>query len=374
MIGLAESERGIPVAPAEMDADQHLLNCRNGILNLRTGELEAHDRKRLCTKLAPVDFSPTATAPKWDKFLLQVLPDADLRAFVQRAVGYSLTGSTAEQVLFLLHGNGANGKSTFIEVVRDVLGDYAQNAAPDTFLAKRTGGIPSDVARLQGARFVSTAETGDGRRLDEVLVKQVTGGDRITARFMHADFFEFQPVCKMWLATNHKPHVQGTDEGIWRRLRLVPFDQTIPPDKRDKRLLAKLRGELPGIFAWAVAGCQAYVSHGLGVAARVDAETAEYRKEEDVVGDFLETHTVDAADAWIDSATLYSTYRDWCHDSGIRNPLTQKALGAQLAHRGYLSEKRRPAHNRSGTRVSGWAGLTLRGHGGPLRAVKGEDK
>ncbi len=366
MIGLAESEPGIPVAPAEMDADQHLLNCRNGILNLRTGELEEHDRERLCTKIAPVDFSPGATAPKWDKFLLRVLPDADLREFVQRAAGYSLTGSTAEQVLFLLHGNGANGKSTFIEVMRDVLGDYAQNAAPDTFLAKRTGGIPNDVARLQGARFVSATETGDGRRLDEAFVKQVTGGDRITARFMRAEFFEFQPVCKVWLATNHKPQVQGTDEGIWRRLRLVPFDQTIPPDERDQRLHDKLRRELPGILRWAAEGCQAHARHGLGDAARVAEATAEYRQEMDLIGDFLDAHTEQAQGGWVDSDTLYGTYSGWCQETGIRNPLSQQQFGQRLSQRGYVRERRRVG----GKRPHGWLGLALPGYA-KIRAVKG---
>lgn len=374
MIGLAESEPGMPVTPEQMDADQHLLNCGNGILNLTTGLLEPHDRNRLCTKLAPVDYSPQATAPRWNKFLARIVPDADLREFVQRAVGYSLTASTTEQVLFLLHGNGQNGKSTMLEVIRDLFGDYAQSAGPEVFLARKPGGIPNDVARLQGARFVTAVETGESRRLDEVFVKQVTGGDRITARFMRAEFFEFTPVCKVWLATNHKPQVQGTDEGIWRRLRLVPFDEYIPPEARDRRLPEKLRKELPGIFAWAVAGHRAWQQHGLGETARVLEATAEYREEMDAVGDFLAACTAQAPGAWIDAATLYTTYQDWYRDSGIRNPLTMKALGARLSQRDFQRDKRRPPSNRSGTRVAGWVGLSLPGYGSALRAVKGGDK
>lgn len=374
MIGLAESESGMPIAPDQLDADHERLNCLNGIVNLRTGRLEPHDRDRLCTKLAPVDFSPDAKAPKWEKFLRRVLPDEDLREFVQRAVGYSLTASTAEQVLFLLHGNGANGKSTFLEVVRAVLGDYAQNAGPETFLNRKPGGVPNDVARMQGARFVTTIETGDGRRLDEVFVKQVTGGDKISARYMRAEWFEFYPVCKVWLATNHKPQVQGTDDGIWRRLRLVPFDQTIPPAERDSKFPEKLRAELPGVFAWAVAGCHAWQRDGLGEASRVAEATAEYREEMDIVGDFLDACLVDAADGWVDSATLYSTYQDWARDSGYRHVLTSKALGAQLKQRGYERDKRRPTSNRSGTRQWGWSGLALPGYGGPIKVVKNGDK
>jgi putative DNA primase/helicase len=373
MIRLAESEPGIPVTPQEMDADQHLLNCRNGVLDLRNDELLPHDRDLLCTKLAPVDFHPEAPARRWEAFLLRVLPDDDLRAFVQRAVGYSLTGSTVEHVLFLLHGNGANGKSTFIETVRAVLGDYAQNAAPDTFLARRAGGIPNDVARLQGARFVSALETGDGRKLDEAFVKQVTGGDRMTARFMRAEFFEFQPVCKVWFATNHKPQVQGTDDGIWRRLRLVPFDQTIPDAERDKKLAAKLQKELPGVLRWAVDGCQAYREHGLGEAERVAVATAEYRQEMDTFGDFLDAETVEAPGSWIASEALYHTYLDWARDNGIRNPLGQTAFGQRLTARGYVRHRQRvplPGKGVGSRKAHGWLGLSIPGYA-PVRAVDG---
>jgi len=185
--------------------------------------------------------------------------NADLIAFLQRATGYSLTGETSEQCLFILHGSGANGKSTFVETIHALLGDYGQKTETKSFMQRQSEGVRNDLARLKGARFASAVEIGRGQKLDEALIEEATGGDRIAARFLFKELFEFQPQFKLFLACNHKPEIRGTDEGIWRRVKLVPFDVTIPPKERDKRLLVKLRAELPGILNWALEGCQQWL-------------------------------------------------------------------------------------------------------------------
>lgn len=262
MITLAESEPAVPLEPHQLDADPWMLNVTNGTLDLRTGKLHDHQRTDFNTKLAPVVYDPKAKAPQWEKFMAQVLPSPGLRTFIQQAIGYSLTADTSEHVAFLLWGMGANGKSTFLEVLRTMLGDYSQQAPSDLLLAKRGGGIPNDVARLPGARFVTVSETDEGRQLAEETFKRLTGEDRVTARYLYGEFFEFTPVAKFWLATNHKPEVKGAGEALWRRIHLVPFTVTIPEGQRDRRLTAKLRKELPGILRWAVEGCRQWREQG----------------------------------------------------------------------------------------------------------------
>jgi putative DNA primase/helicase len=257
MINLAASEPYVPVRPAELDSQPWRLNVEDGTIDLRTGELLPHSRRDLITKLAPVRFDPKATCPTWLAFLDRVLGhDADLVGFLQRAIGYSLTGDTGEQVLFFLYGTGANGKSTLLETLRALLGDYAQQTDFTTLLERRGDGPRNDIAALQGARFVAAIEAAEGRRLAEGLVKQLTGGDAVSVRKLYSEPFTFRPEFKLWLAANHKPVIRGTDQAIWRRIRLVPFTIAIPEGERDHELGLKLRAELPGILRWAVAGCQ----------------------------------------------------------------------------------------------------------------------
>lgn len=256
MVELAKSEPGIPVLSDQLDSDIWLLNCKNGTLDLRTGELRPHNRKDYITRIIPTEYNPYADFEEWAKFLHRIMNDnAELISFLQRAVGYSLTGSTREQCLFMLYGCGANGKTTFLEAISDVLAGYAQRTPTDTLLAKDTSGISNDIARLKGARFVVASEVEEGKRMAESLVKQMTGGEKMTARFMRAEYFEFMPHFKLWVGTNHKPVIRGTDQAIWRRIKLIPFNVTIPPEERDKNLLNKLRREMPGILNWAVMGC-----------------------------------------------------------------------------------------------------------------------
>jgi putative DNA primase/helicase len=350
-LSLAEALDGIPVLHDELDADPLLLNVENGTLDLRTGTLREHRRADLISKLAPVPYDPGAAAPGFDRFLRRVLPDDELRRFVVCLLGYSLTGLTVEQLLAILWGPGANGKTTLIETIRALLGDYGQQAPAETFLERRDT-IPNDVARLRGARFVAATETGEGRRLNEVLVKRLTGGDTIAARFMRAEWFEFKPAFKAWLATNHMPEIRGTDEAIWRRIRLVPFTVRIPDEERDPQLAAKLRDELPGILTLAVNGCQEWLANGLPAAAAVTDATATYRAESDLVGRFLDDCCLVDAGVKAKAGDLYTRYGYWAQSNG-EHTLTAKQLGQRLAERGLT-----PKRGSGGTRW--WHGIAIR--------------
>ena len=338
MISLAQSEPGIPALPEEMDASPDLLNVLNGTIDLRSGELREHRREDLLTKLARVEYDPEARAPVWSAFLERVLPAEDLRSFVRRAAGYSATGDTSEQCLFINHGVGANGKSTFHEAVAAALGDYAMRAPTDMLLTKRGGAVPNDVARLKGARFVTASETEDGRRLAESLVKDLTGQDTITARFMRAEFFDFRPTHKLHLSTNHKPEIRGTDTAIWRRIRLVPWTVTIPPTEQDKKLSEKLRNELPGILAWIVMGCVEWRRGGLQAPEEVRKATSAYRAEMDVLASFIEDCCLLRAGASALATPLYVAYKEWCEANG-EHIEKQRRFGMRLTERGLRREK-----------------------------------
>jgi putative DNA primase/helicase len=335
MVELAKTEPGIPVGPDKLDADPWLLNCANGTIDLRTGHLREHCREDLCTKRVPVAFDAKATCGRFEAFLDRIMGgNPSLVSFIQRSIGYALTGSTREHTIFIWHGLGANGKSTLVETVLAMLGDYGKTADPTLLLAKKGDGISNNVARLAGARFVSTTETPAGRRLAETLVKQLTGGDTITARFLYAEFFEFNAQFKLFLATNHKPRIRGTDKGIWRRIRLVPFDVTIPDEERDKDLKEKLRGELEGILAWAVRGCLAWQKEGLGDSPEISTATESYRREMDVLGDFLAERCIHKPGIKTAVGVLYESYVTWCQENG-EETLKKRQFGVQLGERGF---------------------------------------
>lgn len=336
MLQLATSEAEVVVLPEDLDFDPWLLNVENGTIDLRTGKLRPHDRDDLITKRAPVRYDPAAEAPTWVKFLDRIMAaDDELTGFLQRAVGYSLTGVTGEECLFVPYGTGANGKSRFLGAVHTMLGSYAQQLPRETLMAhSRSGAIPNDVAALAGVRFGTAIETRKSQRLDEELVKQLTGGDKVRARFLFGEFFEFQPVAKLWLATNHKPKITGTDDGIWRRIRVVPFTVTIPEGERDQHLAAKLEAELPGILAWAVEGCLAWQRHGLDPPGAVTGATAGYREEQDILGEFIDQCCIVAADRYATPKELHDAYTQF---TGER--ISQVELGKLLHERGFDSGK-----------------------------------
>ena len=348
----------LPVAAEQLDRDPNLLNVTNGTLDLRTGQLRPHDRDDWITRLAPVPYDSDATCPRWEAFLHRVMDDNErLIAFLQRAVGYSLTGHTNEQILLLMYGVGANGKSTFLETLRALLADYSAITDFTTFLKRDSEGARNDLARLVGTRFVSAVEAEAGKPLAEALVKQLTGGDTITARFLFKEFFDFRPQFKIWLAANHKPGIRGNDHGIWRRIRLVPFTVTIPEPERDPLLTQKLAEELPGILAWAVRGCLDWREQGLGVPQEIRAATASYQEEMDLFGGFLDEGCVADPSAQVTAKELYASYKAWAEANGEK-PRSQKALSMGLRERGYEAARTK--------RARCWRGLRLRRDGEPL--------
>jgi putative DNA primase/helicase len=340
MITLARSDPRVAARPGDFDRDRMLLNCNNGTIDLRTGQLRPHDRADLITKLAPVDFDPEATCSQFDAFSTRIMPDAAMRGHLQCVVGYGLTGEVGERCMFIFHGSGANGKTVLIETTAAMLGDYARAMPAATLLACGNDERPrNDVAMLDGVRFASCVESNEGRRLDEALVKAITGGDRISARHLYAEFFTFLPAFKLCMATNHRPEVRGTDNAIWDRIRLIPFNITIPEAERDQTLKARLLTELPGILAWAVRGCLRWQAEGLQPPAEVVRATSEYRAASDHIGDFIAEMCVTGDGLAVGASDLRNAYERWCHENGIE-PLNTTAFGRRLNERGFVKGDR----------------------------------
>jgi putative DNA primase/helicase len=352
MITLVQAEPGIAITPGDLDSNPWLLTADNGTIDLRTGRLRSHERADLITKATPTAYDADADCPRWLAFLNRVLAgDADVINFIQRAVGYSLTGLTSERVLFFLYGHGRNGKSKFLEVLRALLADYAAHADFATFLERKNDGPRNDIARLVGARLVTSSEVGEGRRLNESLVKTLTGDETITARFLHQEFFEYRPGFKLWLAANHRPMIRGTDEAIWDRVRLIPFSVRISDEERDDRLFEKLMAELPGILAWAVGGCVLWQRDGLGMPSAVRGATDEYRRDSDTLGAFLDDCCEIGDGDFREPATpLYEAYTRWCGQSG-EYQLTQTRFGNALQERGIYVVKTNGRKYRVGIRL-----------------------
>ena len=368
MIALAQSEPGIPLLPDQLDADPWLLNVLNGTIDLRSGELREHRRKDLITKIAPVEYDPEASAPRFERFMREVLVEDRLVKFVRRFAGYSLTGSTRERVFAILWGRGKNGKTTLIELLRAVLGDYAANTDVETVLVRQYSGVGNDVAALRGARFVSAAEVEQGRVLAESKVKNLTGSDTVTARFLFAEPFDFRPEFKLWLSTNNKPIIRGTDDAIWDRIRLIPFTRRFEGEKADAELLEKLRAELPGVLRWIVEGCQEWQREGLGEPKEVATATAGYRAEMDTLAAFIEECCVTNPGVWVEFKHLWAAWTSWCEESN-ETPGNKRRFADLLTERGY--EKDNGAKNAAMRR-----GIALRHAGGddPDRARVNDPK
>ncbi|MEE8301540.1 MAG: phage/plasmid primase, P4 family, partial [Candidatus Tectomicrobia bacterium] len=342
MATMAQSEPGVAVLPDTLDTHHWLINCRNGTLDLHDGTLRPPQREDLLTYCLDIAYDPDATCPTWERFLDEIMGgNTTMVDFLQRAVGYSLTGDVREQVLFILHGNGSNGKSTFINTLLSLFKGYAMKAPAELLMVSGTGGHdrhPTEKAGLAGKRFVAAIETEEGRRLAEVLVKELTGSDKISARRMREDFWEFWPTHKIWLATNYRPEIRGTDEAIWRRVRLIPFTESFEDDRDDKSLPDKLMLELPGILAWIVKGCEIWRENGLGLPDEVRAATAGYRADMDTVQSFLAEICHLLPQARVKSSELYAAYEEWGMSGGGRclNPTN---FGKRLTELGYQRVK-----------------------------------
>ena len=319
MVKEAQHLMDIPAAPDDFDGYTDFLNCENGVVNLRNGELFPHDPSYMLTKKCDCEYDVRHGRPEmWLKFLDDITGgNADLQRYIQKCVGYSISGSNREQCAYFLYGMGNNGKSTFLDTISDMLGDYASNSQPDTFmlqsrLGSSGGGANSDIARLKSARFVTSEEPTEGIRLNEGLLKQLTGGSKVTCRFLYGDEFEYTPEFKIWIATNHKPVIRGTDFGIWRRIKLIPFEVNIPKDKVDKNLKFKLRKEFPQILAWAVEGCMMWQREGMEEPECVLEATKEYKQEMDLIAGFVEQCImIDYTADKIQASDLFGVYSRW---------------------------------------------------------------
>jgi putative DNA primase/helicase len=293
-----------------------------------------------------------APRERWDRFLEKIFPSAELRDFMQRAVGYSTLGLTREQSFFVCYGTGANGKSVFLNTILRVLGtDYATQADPASFLVRTGDRIRADIARLRGVRFVSAIETGDGKRLDEAMIKAATGGESLVGEFKYQNQFVFMPQFHLWLATNHRPRIDGTDYGIWRRVLLIPFTVTIPEDKRDRDLDAKLVRESEGILDWIITGACRYLRDGLNPPGEVRAATKAYRQSEDVIGRYIAECTISGAAMQVSKAALFTAFGEWCDREGERVS-SKKKFGQYVAEQGFDEYRDGPVRH--------WIGLGLR--------------
>jgi putative DNA primase/helicase len=336
MLDMARSEPGVPILPAEMDVNPRLLNVENGTIDLRTGELRPHRQEDLITKLAPVVYDPDAHCPLWERCLSRWMDgNKGLTDYLRRVAGYWLTGDVSEQCLWFFHGAGANGKSTFLLALLSLLGDYGMQAVADLLMTKKHEAHPTERADLFGKRLVATIETEEGKRLAEALMKQLTGGDKVRARKMRQDFFEFSPTHKIVLAANHKPQVRGTDHAAWRRIKLVPFVVTIPDHEKDKQLADRLKAESSGVLAWAVAGCLDWYRHGMQEPDEVRQATEAYRREQDVICTFITECCHCQAEARVKVSALYEAYGRWSGDRFT----TQPAFNEKLRANGYESRR-----------------------------------
>lgn len=359
---------GIPVEAAEFDRASNVLNVLNGTVSLKTGTVKEHNREHMLSKLAEVCYDSTATCPRWDKFMEDITcGDPTLRLYLQRMVGYCLTASTSEQCVFFLYGNGSNGKSTFTDTIAEMLGEYAARCEADTVMQRdKNNSARSDLARLQNKRLVVSEEPNDGCRLNEGIVKQMAGGtdNKLTVRFLYGSEFEFVPQFKIIMSTNYKPTIKGTDNGIWRRIRLIPFNALFEKSQQDKTLPDKLKKEMSGILNWAIAGAVGWYAEGLPPCPLIDTAVQEYRAEMDRIQQFVDDCLHIDADSSIQAATLYTVYKQWCQEQGDRYPLSNMKFYGELRKR--FESKKTAAYNE-------YLGITFTDRGATLLTFSTKD-
>lgn len=336
MIKVAKAVPDLSAPQSKLDRNPKLLGVSNGVLDLDTGEIKRSIENVLITKRAEVCFVPGAPCPRFERFMEEIQPDLDRRQFLQRFLGYCMTGCVNEQVFAMFYGGGANGKSVLIELIAWLLGGYSLKMESESLMAhKRNPQAPSpDLAALAGIRFSYANETEEGRKLDAARLKDLTGGDTITARVPYGKAaVSFSPTHKLVIVGNHRPDVRDQSEGMWRRLLLVPFEVSIPAEQRENNLIQVLKAEGSGILNWLIAGVQAWSETGLNVPACIRAETAEYRRHEDVLGEFIDEFCVLGGNLSAKKSDLYSKYRTWAEDNG-HGPVSSTRLTRQLRDRG----------------------------------------
>jgi putative DNA primase/helicase len=340
MLLLAKSS--LSVVPDELDADPDLLNFPNVTVNLTTMEARVHNIKDMISKIAGCNYDPAASCPLWERFLDRIMGgNKDLIGYLQRAAGYSLTGHTGERAIFLCHGRGANGKSTFLNALLSVVGDYGISVESNTFCISRGEKIRNDLAALKGTRLVTATEAGKGKRLDEAIIKQLTGGeDRIRARFLFQEYFEFKPECKIFWSFNSAPRITDSTDSIWDRVKMIPFLIVIPEAERDIRLLGKLLKEAPGIMNWMLAGLKEYQRIGLAEPEEVRTATRNYREEQDILADFFTEMCIIESTATGGATDLYDAYVQWHSWQAPEEKVkSQRSFGFEMADHGFMRDR-----------------------------------
>jgi putative DNA primase/helicase len=339
-LALARSFPGISAKVSDMDADPFLLGVANGVVDLRTGAFRPGQREDLITRRSPVAFDPSATCPRWKRFMVEImLGDAELIDYLQRAIGYSFTGAMWEQVFFFLFGGGSNGKSVFLETIQSVAGEYRSKASSSlltTGAHDHAKDPRNELAELPGVRFLTSPEVEGKCRLNEGVVKDITGGDTLRGEAKYKGGFNFRPTCKLWMFGNHKPAIDGTDRGIWRRVRLIPFAASFEGKAKDETLTETLRDELPGILNWVIAGAMTWSERGLrDVPAKVSHAVADYKESEDVLGLFLRACLRERSASSVKKRAVYERFQSWSSENGHRHPMTAIALTKALKARGW---------------------------------------
>ena len=345
--------KALQVKPKDFDADIYLLNLQNGTLNLKTGDFREHDRADLMTRVANVKYDPSATCPMFLTFLNKSQPDSGAQRFLQQAAGYTLTGSVAEDCLFISLGKGRNGKGVFLNLLNHLLGDYALQASFDSFTARKSSGgeIRSDIARMEGARMVVASESEQEQRVAESLIKTLTGSDKITARKHYEGEREYYPQFKLWFGINHALKIVGLDEGIWSRIHQIPWGVFIKPEERIKNLREQIiEKELSGVLNWMLAGLRDYWQNGLVPSAEILKATLAFRRDSDVIQRFLDEKCVIHRNRTTGASNLFDAYQKWCEKNG------EYWITAKLFRDSMLARKLRPGHNEYGAT---WEGIGM---------------
>ena len=335
---LTKSEAPISDDGEGWDADPWLFGVANGVVELRTGTFRRTTQADRITKFSPVTYDAHADCPRWRQFLSEIFTDHELIGYVGKAVGYSLTGCVEEQCLFACYGKGSNGKSTFLEIILHLLGNYGMDLSFSVLEAKNYGSAPGEGVNLPGARFAKAVEIREGRRLDEARVKSWTGGDTITVRPLYRNSFSFQPTHKLWLAFNHKPEISDDSNAMWRRVRLIPFTRTFDAQHADKGLLSTLKAEASGILNWAIGGCLAWQKDGLGTTQVIEDATREYEAESDPLAPFFEDCCEIGAPFQVTKGALWTAYLNWC-GSNKERPCSRRVFADKMKSRGFVERR-----------------------------------
>ena len=331
---LSEAQHLLPATAEDFDKDKYLFNVQNGYLDLKTGQLHDHDRTKMFTRISNVEFTTNSDAPNWEKFIDEIsCGRKEWVDYLQKAIGYTLSGSTKEQKMFVLLGNGRNGKSVLLNILNKIMGSYAMNITPQALMTQHNkGNATPEIAKLDGARLVTTTEPNEGDRFDEGLIKQITGGDKVTARFLHQNDFDYIPQFKLFMATNHKPYIRGRDEGIWRRMVIIPFDMNIPLEKVDFELEKRMTDELPAILQWCIDGYIKYLKYGLEEPLCISSQRDEYRVEMDSIAAFIDETCIVSENSRVRASYLFKAYTSWAKENN-QYQMSSTKFGTEFSKR-----------------------------------------